>query len=159
DTCIRTSGGDPRMPWSSIARFTDPEACGRAIQGVAAIDIYPTTRGNFDTEITKVRFDRLWMQRFHSSLPQVITCGQPSDRQAISFLTEPTSPKLFYCGIEVAPGDIVVSRRDTMHKRFDADVRKGAMSLPKSELNFAFQTILGFECPEQSDMRIVRPDP
>ena len=147
------------MAWSTIARFTDPAACERAVQGVAAIEIYPTTKGKFDTEVTKIRFDRLWMQRFHSSLPQVITCEPPSDRQAISFLTEPSSPKLFYCGIEVTPGDIVVSRRDIMHKRFDADVRKGAMSLPKSELNSTFEAVMGFEFPEQNDMSIVRPDP
>jgi AraC-like DNA-binding protein len=146
------------MPWTTIDRFTDPAACERAIQGVANIEIYPTTRGQFDTEITKVRFDRLWMQRFHSSLPQVITCEHPADRQAISFLTEAKSPKLFYCGREVLPGDIVVSRRDIMHKRFDANIRKGAMSLSKDELNAAFEALMGRELPEKQDMCIVRPD-
>src|SRR5215813_8147011 len=100
------------MPWRSIVRASDPVAFIAAVQGTAGIEVVPTARGQFDTEITKVRFDRLWMQRFHSSLPQVITCEHPSDRQAISFLTEPKSPKLFYCGKEVLPGDIVVSRSE-----------------------------------------------
>jgi AraC-like DNA-binding protein len=147
------------MPWSAILRFADPVACQRAIQGVAGIEIFPTARGQFDTEITKIRFDRLWMQRFHSSLPQVITCEHPSDRQAISFLTEPKSPKLFYCGTEVLPGDIVVSRSDMMHKRFDADVRKGAMSLPKRDLSAAFKVVMGYDFPNKTEMCIVRPDP
>jgi AraC-like DNA-binding protein len=151
--------GDTKMPWSSIERFSDPAACQQSIQGVSGIEVFPTSGGNFDTEITKVRFDRVWMQRFHSSLPQIITCEHPRDRQAISFLTEPASPKLLYCGREVLPGDLVVSRSELMHKRFDADVRKGAMSLPKDELNSAFEAIMGQEFVANNDMCIVRPDP
>ena len=147
------------MPWSSISRFTDPESCQQAIQGAAGLEIFPTARGKFSTEITKVRFDQLWMQRFHSSLPQVITCAHPADRQAISFLTEWESPKLFYCGRELRPGNIVVSRQDLMHKRFDADLRKGAMSLPKETLRSAFSTVIGHDFPDGSDMRIACPDP
>jgi AraC-like DNA-binding protein len=147
------------VPWSTIARFTDPSACERAIQGVSAIEIYPMSSGKFDTEITKVRFNRVWMQRFHSSLPQIVTYGPSSDRQAISFLTEEKSPQLLYCGVEVLPGNIVVSGSDVVHKRFDADIRKGAMSLPKAELNSAFEALMGFGIREQQDLRIVRPDP
>jgi len=154
---IKSTSRSSEMPWSTLARFTDPIACERAIQGVSGIEIYPTTKGSFDTEILKIRFDRLWMQRFHSSLPQVITCEHPADRQAISFLTEEKSPKLLYCGREVLPGEIVVSRREIMHKRFDANIRKGAMSLPKNELNSAFQALMGHELPERQDMSIVRP--
>jgi AraC-like DNA-binding protein len=151
--------GDTAMPWSSVERFNDPTACQQGIQGAAGIEILPTSGGNFDTEITKVRFERVWMQRFHSSLPQVITCENAAARQAISFLTEPVSPKLLYCGREVLPGDIVINGRELMHKRFDADVRKGAMSLPKDELNSAFEAMMGYELPARNDLHIVRPDP
>jgi AraC-like DNA-binding protein len=57
----------------------------------------------------------------------------------------------------VLPGEIVVSRREIMHKRFDADIRKGAMSLPKDELHSAFQALMGYEFPERRDMSIIRP--
>jgi AraC-like DNA-binding protein len=147
------------MAWSSVARFSDPVDCQRSIQGAAGLEIFPTTRGNFATEVTKIRFDRLWMQRFHSSLPQIISCEHLPNRQAISFLTEAKSPSLFYCGREVLPGEVVVSRRALMHKRFDADVRKGAMSLPKNDLNSAFKAINGYEFREWHDMCLVRPDP
>jgi AraC-like DNA-binding protein len=65
---------------------------------------------------------------------------------------------LFYCGREVLSGDIVISRREIMHKRFDADVQKGAMSLPKSELHPLYKAVRGYDFPETSEMRIVRPD-
>jgi hypothetical protein len=115
-----------------------------AIQG-ADIEVFPTARGRFDTEITKVRFEGLWMQRFHSSLPQVITVVHKPDRKAISFITEPKSPRLQYCAVDVLPGDIIVNRAEIIHKRFDADIRNGSMSLPANELNAAFEAVAGRE--------------
>jgi len=147
------------MTWSSVARFSDPEACEQAMQGVTGVEILPTTSGKFDTEVTKVRFDQLWMQQFHSNLPQVISCALPADRQPISFLTELNSPKLFYCGRELRPGDIAIFRQDTMHKRFDAGLRKGGMGLPKNELKRIFKAVIGCDFPDSNDVRIVRPDP
>jgi AraC-like DNA-binding protein len=129
-----------------------------AIQG-ADIDVFPTMRGRFDTEITKIRFDRLWMQRFHSSLPQVITVAHKPDRKAISFLTETKSPRLQYCGIDVLPGDVIVNRNEIIHKRFDPDIRNGAMSLPANDLNAAFESITGRELWERQQKAIIRPNP
>ena len=145
------------MPWSSVARFSDPEACEQAMQGVSGVEILPTTSGKFSTEVTKVRFNQLWTQRFHSTLPQVVSCALPADRQPISFLTEPSSPGLFYCGRELRPGDIAVFREDMMHKRFDAGLQKAGMGLPKNELKRIFKTLIGCDFSESSDLRIVRP--
>jgi AraC-like DNA-binding protein len=145
------------MAWSTVLKVTDPLACQIAIQG-ADIEVFPTARGLFDTEITKVRFDRLWMQRFHSSLPQVITVVHKPDRKAISFLTEPKSPRLQYGGVDVLPGDIIVNRTQIIHKRFDADIRNGSMSLPAGELNAAFEAVTGREFSESQQKTIIRPD-
>lgn len=146
------------MAWSTVLRLTDPLACQAAIQG-AEIEVFPTSRGRFDTEITKVRFERLWMQRFHSSLPQIITVVHKPDRKAISFITEPKSPRLQYCGIDVLPGDIIVNRTEIIHKRFDPDIRNGAMSLPAGEVDAAFEAVTGREFSESQQKAIMRPDP
>jgi AraC-like DNA-binding protein len=146
------------MPWSAVQRFTDPEACGAAVQG-SKVEVFPTAKGCFEGEITKLRFDRLWVQRFHTTLPQVITVAVDPRRKGISFLTEPKSPTLTYCGIEVLPGDIIVNRSDTIHMRFDSDIRNGGMSLPTNELNAALKAITGRELPEKQQKSIVRPDP
>ena len=113
------------MPWSAVNRFSDPFSAQMAVQGVADIEVLPTTKGNFDTEITKIRFDRLWMQRFRSTLPQVVTVSHKLDRKVISFITEPKSAKLQSAGVEVLPGDIVVNGHDVLHQRFDGAVRHG----------------------------------
>ena len=53
------------MPWSKNLAFTDPFPCQLAIQA-ADVELLPTTKGNFEAEITQVRMSRLWMQRFTS---------------------------------------------------------------------------------------------
>jgi AraC-like DNA-binding protein len=145
------------MPWSAVNRFSDPFSAQMAVQGVADIEVLPTTKGNFDTEITKIRFDRLWMQRFRSTLPQVVTVSHKLDRKVISFITEPKSAKLQSAGVEVLPGDIVVNGHDVLHQRFDGAVRHGAMSLPNGELKTAFEIITGRELREQQSY-IVHPN-
>lgn len=147
------------MAWSTVVGFTDPLAYQKAIQGIDAAEVLPTSKGRFDNEITKIRFDRLWMQRFRSSLPQVITITHAPERRAISFLAEPMSPKLQYCGIEVPPGDVVINRRDVAHWRFPNDIRLAAMSLPTSELNQAVKAIAGCEISETPLNHTLRPDP
>jgi AraC-like DNA-binding protein len=107
----------------------------------------------------KIRFDRLWMQRFRSSLPLVTTVTHKPERKAITFPTESKSPPLLYCGIEALLGDIVINRCDVAHWRFDKDTRYGAMSLPTNELNAAVEAITGREFSEARAKYIVRPDP
>jgi AraC-like DNA-binding protein len=147
------------MPWSAVQRFADPQATGVAVQG-SAVEVFPTARGCFEVEITKVRFDRLWFQRFHSSLPQLSTVLCNPDRKGVLFLTESKTPRFMYCGVEVLPGDMVISRADMSHLRSDPDVRNGGMSLPPDDLNAALKTITGRELPEkQLKEGIFRPDP
>ena len=64
------------------------------------------------------------MQRFHATLPQVLNIVDKSDRLAISFPPESKSPTSFYCGIEVAPGDMIVHRPDLIHKRCGDDLTR-----------------------------------
>jgi hypothetical protein len=73
------------MAWSAVLRFADPLPAQAAIQG-SDIEAFPTAKGRLDAEITKIRFDRLWMQRFHTSLPQVV--GRPA-HDAPDVLTMP----------------------------------------------------------------------
>jgi AraC-like DNA-binding protein len=146
------------MAWSSVLRFEDPFLAQAAVQGMD-IEAYPTARGRFFAEITKIRFDRLWMQRFHTTLPRVITLAHKADRRAIGFVTEPISPGLRYCGIDVQPGDIIVGRSDVVHQVSDPDIRNGDMSLSTSDLNAAFEAITGRDFFGSRQTTIVRPDP
>jgi AraC-like DNA-binding protein len=147
------------MPWSTNLRFADPLPCQNAIQGVDAAEVLPAKRGKFDSEILKIRFDRLWMQRFRSSLPLITTVTHKPDRRAITFPTESKSPPLLYCGMEAHLGDIVVNRCDVAHWRFDKDTRYGAMSLPTSELDAAVEAVTGRQFSDIQAKYVARPDP
>jgi AraC-like DNA-binding protein len=150
--------GQTEMAWSAALRFTDPHEFQIAVQG-AHVEVFPTARGAFDSEITKVRFERLWMQRFRWHLPQIITVLPKPDRKAINFLTEPKSAELYYCGVEVVPGEIIIPRNDVAHERFGGGIRAGAMSLPAAELNAAFKAVTGREIPDSHSKCVICPDP
>jgi AraC-like DNA-binding protein len=146
------------MPWNRVLRFTDPLPCQAAVQG-SDVEILPTKSGDFQLEITQIGMDRLWMQRFHVSLPQVSTVASKPGRRWIGFLTESNSSPLQHCGLEVLPGDIIVNRLDVAHQRSGADYHYGAMSLPIDELDIAVEAIIGREFMKGLDQRIIRLHP
>jgi AraC-like DNA-binding protein len=146
------------MPWNRVLRFTDPLSCQAAVQA-SDVEILPTTRGDFHVEITQIGMNRLWMQRFQVSLPQVNTVASKPDRRSIGFLTESNSSPLQHCGLDVLPGDIVVNRFDVAHQRSGADYHFGAMSLPIDELGITVEAIIGREFMKRLDQRIIHPHP
>jgi AraC-like DNA-binding protein len=146
------------MPWSSVERFADPQAAGGAVQG-SAVEMFPTAKGCYGIEITKVRFDRVWVQRFVSALPQVSAVLTRTDRKGILFPIEPKSKSFMYCGIEVPSGSVAIGRSDMAHIRTDRDARTGGLSLPTDELIATLRAVIGRELPEKQQTIIVRPDP
>ena len=144
------------MPWSKNLAFTDPFTCQLAIQA-ADVELLPTTKGNFEAEITQVRMSRLWMQRFHVNLPHVSAVRMTSGRVALGYLTDDHQPAMQHCGMEVAPGYIIVNNFDVVHQRFGSDIRYGSMSLTRGELNSGCKALTGREF--LGDKRVIRPSP
>jgi AraC-like DNA-binding protein len=145
------------MPWSRVLRFTEPLACQAAIQS-ADVEILPTTKGDFEVEITQVEMHRLCVQRFKVARPAISTVTYKSNRRSIGFLTESNSAALQHCGLEVLPGDMVVSRSDVAHRRSGADFHYGSISLPTDELDGAVRAITGSGFMTGHDQRIIHPD-
>jgi AraC-like DNA-binding protein len=146
------------MPWSRVLSFTDPQECQAAVQA-SQVEILPTAKGSFHVEITQIGMNRLWMQRFNVALPQVATARSAPDRKAIGFLIEANSSDLQHSGIEVAPGDIIVSGFDARHQLSSSGFHYGAMSVPVKDFPDLCRTIIGREFLEGPDALIVRPDP
>jgi AraC-like DNA-binding protein len=145
------------VPFSRVLKFSDPLPCQAAVQG-SDVEIFPTTRGDFVTEITQIRMNRLWMQRFYASLPQVITLASKPDRRSISFLTQSGS-SLQHCGMEVSPGAIIVNGFNVVHQRSEANIHRGAMSLPADEFDAAIEALVGRDFPEKVRDLIIQPNP
>jgi hypothetical protein len=53
------------MPWSKNLAFTDPFPCQAAIQA-SDVELLPTTKGDFEAEITQVRMSRFGCSAFTS---------------------------------------------------------------------------------------------
>jgi AraC-like DNA-binding protein len=146
------------MPWSEVLSFTDPLPCQAAVQG-ANVEIFPTAKGDFGAELTKIGMNRLWMQRFHQHLPQVKVVSIKPGRRAIGFLTEQHQPALQHCGMDVLPGDIIVHDFDVIHQRSQADLRYGSMSLTLNDFDAACKAISGHEISGAALKHLVRPSP
>jgi AraC-like DNA-binding protein len=146
------------MPWSRILEFADPEACQAAVKG-SDVRMLPTKRGSFHTEITQIVMDKLWMQRFKISLPQISTTAVTSNRTFIGFLLEPSHTSSFHhCGVEVSRDGIIVSSFDELQHRSEAGHHYGTMSLPVDELSALYKTIVGRELPDKPHIKIAQPN-
>jgi AraC-like DNA-binding protein len=129
-----------------------------AIQA-AEVEIYPTTRGKFHSDITQIGLNRLWMQRFHQQLAQVNSVAIRPGRKVIGFLTKEHQPTFQHCGMDVSAGTIIVNDFDTMHQRSGVDLYYGAMSLPLDDFDAAAKAISGYEFPGTALKHLVRPSP
>ena len=147
------------MPWSKVVDFSDPLSLEAALQSVAQAEILPTVRGPFQVQATQIGMDKLRMQRFQIHLPQIVTVAAAPDRRSIGFLVEGSSSNVHHCGLEVAPGDILVYGNDVLHQRSGSDYRYGTMSLPVEEFPVICRAIIGREFLEEPRRAVVRPDP
>lgn len=57
------------MVGNSASKFDDPYAFQAAVKP-AEVEIFVTTKGNFDAELSCIAFPRLWVQRGRESLPR-----------------------------------------------------------------------------------------
>jgi len=146
------------MAWSRVLAFADPLSCQTAILS-ADVEILPTTRDTFQAVITQVGTDRLLTQHFHVSSPQVCTIAYKAGRQTIDFLTEANSSPLQHCGVEVSPGDIIVSAPEVVHQRSGRNLDYGSISISLDELHLVFTTIMGGDFAKTMVQSIFHPRP
>jgi AraC-like DNA-binding protein len=145
------------MPWSKVLSFTDPFPYQAAIRA-ADVELYPTAKGKFHSELTQINLHRLWMQRFHEKLPQVYASKIKPGRKVIGFLTG-EQPAVQHCGIDLSPHDIVICNHDVMHQRTQGNCRFGAMSLASDDFDAACIAICGHEFSGSPREHRVRPNP
>ncbi len=146
------------MSWSRVLRFSDPLPCQAAILS-ADVEILPTTKKDFQVEITQAGTNRIWVQGIHAASPVVCTVACKPGRRTIGFLTEANRSPLQHCGLEIMPGDIIVNRFDVVHRRSRSDLDYGSISLPIDELDTAVEAIIGREFVKGPSERIVHPHP
>ncbi len=146
------------MP-SKVSVFADPYPYEAAIRA-ADVKAVPTAGGKFRAELTRINFQRLWMQRFTESLPVIKYAAVDRRRAPIVFLSEPNQPAIHHEGIDVSEHDIVVYGSGvSLHHRTTAPCYWGSMSLSPDDLAATARTFTGCEVFPPADTYCVRPHP
>ncbi|QOZ35901.1 hypothetical protein XH92_32925 [Bradyrhizobium sp. CCBAU 53421] len=139
-------------------RIEDPLLSPSAIQG-CEVNLFPTKRGEFELKMEQIGLDRLWMSRYEVNLPQVNRIAVRPGRRSIGFLTQLDGAPMQHCGVDVAPGDIIIDKLDVSHQRSDANHRYASMSLTEDDLSATLATVVGSDLLEKLTTRVVRPHP
>jgi len=123
------------------------------------LNVFPTKRGELDLTIEQIGLNRLWMSRYELNLPQTNRFAVRPGRRSISFHTQLEGPSIQHCGLDVAPGDLVIDTFDVQHQRSGANHRYGGMSLSENDMNATLATVVGADFPAKLETRVVRPRP
>jgi AraC-like DNA-binding protein len=145
------------MSWIRTREIKDPAACHDAFVN-SDFQAFPKQTGKFLLKVTQIGMDRVWMARYSLSLPQVDIFSIKPERTVIGFLTDSGS-SVRYCGVQIAPGDIIVNRSSEAHQQTDTDLHGGTMSLLSNEFNAAIEAVVGCDFMQKLIRPIIRPSP
>ena len=96
------------MPNSTTVTFSDPYEY-QTSHREALQKLVVTARGKYRAKITSVELHRLWMLRGWHSLPTVSHAALREDQSPIVFPTDARQPPSVNNGVEVKPGEMVVT--------------------------------------------------
>ena len=144
------------MSASFIRTFTDPDVYHAAISDAQTEGVI-TGRGVFRAEITRIRLDRLSLQRSEESLARVSYSAIDPRVAGVVFPTEPGLPVLVN-SLEASCGDIIVyGAGSTGHDRTAAACQWGAIALSHEDLAAAGKAIVGRELKVPSVTHRIKP--
>jgi len=147
------------MPSSAVLNFADPYAYQKAVHA-ADLQVFVAARGTFEATLTRIKLDRLWMQRARFSLPAVTHSAVGKDRSMIFLQFDLDQAPILHSGIEVPPDQIVCySPGSEHHYRTSASYHCGGMSLRPAVLAAFGEILVGREVTAPAATRVLRPPP
>jgi AraC-like DNA-binding protein len=145
------------QPNVSVARFDDPQPFQNAIRR-GQFEVLPTARGDFRSELVRVDFDSVWMQRASENLPLIHHGAVSADRVIVCFLPEPGLPPMRFSGLDVGPHDMVVNGSNILTLTSGAASGWASMSLEPQAFAAAAEAITGRPVLRPSVTQLVRPE-
>ena len=125
--------------------FGDPQEYQAAVRP-AQVEVFPTTKGRFQAEVTRTEFSSLWLQRGRESLARIGRSVVGPDRAPIYFLANPGQFPTRHNGVEVAHDELVVSSAaSTSHLVSSGPSDWATLSLTRTDLANAGLSLLGHE--------------
>ncbi len=145
------------MPTSAVLKFDDPYDYRNAVQA-ADLQVTVTARGDFEATLTRIKLNRLWMQRARVSLPTVTHSAVSKDRTMIFLQFDPDQAPIVHSGVEVQPSELIAySSGPQHHYRTSAAYQCGGMSLSPEDMAELGETLIGRELKAPAASRVLRP--
>ena len=144
------------MPANSVQNYLDPFHYQRAIRA-AELEVFPTAKGAFHAELTKIDLHQLWMQRGDESLPRVFHGVASPKRAIIAFLSDCHQPGYRHCGMDVSPDEIIFNDQSEMHRQTLGRCRWSSLSLTPENLAEAGTALAGRPVLRPSVTMVIRP--
>jgi len=142
---------------SAVLRFADPHQYQEAVQA-ADVRVTVTAPGRFDATLTRIKLDRLWMQRARFSLPSVTHSAVSKDRSTIFLQFQPDQAPILHSGAEVTPREIVCYPLGSDHHyRASASYHCGGMSLTPGDLAGFGAMFAERDVRSPASIRVLRP--
>jgi AraC-like DNA-binding protein len=145
------------MSFGKVLTFTDPFQYQSAIRA-ADVEVIPTAKGEFHSELTQINLNELWIQHFDERLPRIYSATMKPGRQVIGFLMDGRQPAMRHSGLDVLPDDIMICGDDALRQRSEAGARYGSMSLTMNDLQAAYMTVVGRDFLSPRTTFLVRPN-
>jgi len=146
------------MPSRRVFNFTDPYEFQSAVRA-GNFEMFPSAKGEFESQLALVELNRLTLQRGGQSLPVVGSYARVPDRAAIAFNANGDEPPFQQDGVEVLPSEIIVQYTDVARVRTFGPHRWAAMSLPYADLALAGRILADRELSALETWRTLRPPP
>jgi AraC-like DNA-binding protein len=144
---------------SSIATFADPDEYQKAVHS-ADLQVYAMGRGKFEATLTRIKLDRLRLQRARMSLPAVTHSAVAKDRVMIFLQFDPDQAPISHSGIDVPPDEIVrYPLGSDHHYRTSTNYHCGGMSLTQEDFAALANVLVGCEMTAPATLQVVRPEP
>src|SRR3954453_20022648 len=142
---------------SKTFNFVDPLQYAAHIRA-ADIEVFPTTKGEFSTQLTQVTFDQLWMQRTEENLPRVHRGAIKPDRKVFTFLTE-DQPEVYNRGKLMSLGELSANDNGMQHVMTSGSYRFGGISLKLEVFAEKCESMFGVEFSPEQCNGMLRPPP
>ncbi len=144
------------MPNVSVASFDDPQAFQSAIRR-GQFEVLPTVKGAFRSELVRVDFGSVWMQRASENLPLIRRGAVSTDRVIVVFKADPRQAPLRYCGLDLDAHDVILNGSEAITLASSAPSGWASMSLEPEALAAAAEAITGREIVRPAVTQRVRP--
>lgn len=139
--------------------FDNPYAYQAAIRAVD-VQVLVSQKGAFRAELTRVDFERLWLQRFYENLPRLVRGALNPARLPILFQAEPNRAAMQHCGLDIGRDDLVILGRGSFDfQRMSGDNHWAAMSLAPEDLALASEEITGRAFCPPAETRLLHAAP